>query len=64
MELSREERIREYAYAWYEFRVQNNRPGNHESDWRKAEHLVDSEEKVKIREENNELLNKASSFKE
>ena len=64
MELSREERIREYAYAWYEFRVENSRPGSAESDWARGEHVVDSEEKVKIREENNELLNKASSFKE
>lgn len=47
--MTREERIKAYAYTWYEFRKQNKRPGNAQTDWEKAEHIVDSEDREEAR---------------
>jgi len=41
---SREERIREYAFAWSEFRKANNCPGTAAGDWARAEHIVQAED--------------------
>ena len=42
---TRDERIREYAYYWYEFRKLHGRLGTKEQDWEKARHIVDSEDR-------------------
>ena len=42
---TREERIRKYAQSWYEFRVIGKIPGNEKTDWAKAEHIVDAEDR-------------------
>ena len=47
-ELTREERVRQYAYTWYCFRKDNNRPGTPAQDWEKACHTVDAEDKAEI----------------
>lgn len=44
---TKEERIREYAYSWYQFRVLNRRPGDAKKDWERAEHMVDAEDTIK-----------------
>lgn len=49
--LTREERIRIYAYTWWQFRVIHRRPGTPEDDWHKAIHTVDAEDKAKMRED-------------
>jgi len=46
MTKTREERIREYAYYWYEFRKLHGRPGTKEMDWEKAKHIVDQEDRA------------------
>jgi hypothetical protein len=43
---TREERIREYAYTWYQFRCANGVKGTPEGDWAKAEHIVNSEDNL------------------
>ena len=46
--LTREERIRKYAYGWYEFRQHYSKFGTPEMDWFRAEHMVDAEDKAEI----------------
>ena len=45
LEKIREERIRKYAQSWYEFRIIGKIPGNDKTDWAKAEHIVDAEDR-------------------
>jgi hypothetical protein len=49
--LTREERIRQYAWTWYQFRLQYGRPGTAENDWKKAEHCVEADDKAKMRDD-------------
>ena len=51
-ELTREERIKEYAYTWYLFRKENGRIGTPEQDWEKAEHIVNAEDREKVKNVN------------
>ena len=44
---TREGRIRRYAQNWYDFRMLQKIPGNDKTDWAKAEHIVDCEDKIK-----------------
>lgn len=46
--MTREERIKKYAYEWWQFRVMNNRPGTPEKDFEKAEHIVDNEDRLAV----------------
>ena len=42
--LSREERIKKYAYEWYRIRLANGVKGNAITDWEKATHIVNGED--------------------
>lgn len=39
--VTREDRIREYAHILWEWRVENDIPGDALGDWLKAEHEID-----------------------
>ncbi len=62
-ELTREERIKQYAWNWYQFRIQNNRPGTPEQDWAKAEHMVDAEDRTNLREAQMKYVRQHSKMK-
>ena len=42
--MTREERIKIYAFNWWRIRQENKMPGNHITDWEKAEHIVNGED--------------------
>jgi hypothetical protein len=42
--LSREERIKKYAYEWYLIRKANNARGDSNGDWLRGEHMVNGED--------------------
>jgi len=48
--MDREQRIREYAYTWYCFRRDNRRPGNAMTDWERALHIVEAEEREAVKQ--------------
>jgi threonyl-tRNA synthetase len=61
--LTREERIRKYAEEWYKIRLVNGISGSAKTDWEKAEHIVDSEDKVKMIEDMDKYLHTPSKAK-
>ncbi len=61
--LTREERIRNFAYIWWQFRMQYGRPGTPEDDWKKAEHCVDADDKAKMREDERQYVLRPSRMR-
>lgn len=61
--LTREERIKEYAYKWYEFRKHYGKHGSAEQDWEKAVHMVDAEDKAMIIEADDKLKHMPSRMR-
>jgi hypothetical protein len=59
--LTREERIKNYAYTWWE--LKGKRHGHDVEDYLKAEHIVDGEDKVALREKQNEYIQQHSKAK-
>ena len=49
MEISREERIKNYAYQFYEMYNSRGYKDDPVRNWLKAEHLVDGEDEARIR---------------
>ena len=49
--MTREERIRHYAYDWFEVYKERGYPPDPTRDWLKAEHLVDGEDEARIRQD-------------
>ena len=42
--MTREERIKQYAHDWYRIRLAHGIKGNSQTDWEKAEHIVNGED--------------------
>ena len=59
--LTREERIRNYAYIWWE--LKGKRHGHDVEDFLKAEHIVDAEDRTVLREEQMKYIRQHSKAK-
>lgn len=49
--MNREERVRHYAYDYFEIYKERGYPPNPLRDWLRAEHIVDAEDEARIRDD-------------
>ena len=61
--LTKEERIRNYAYTWYQLRQIHGRPGTPERDWQIAVHAVEAEDRAMVIEADDKFKHRPSRMK-